>query len=83
MVTFPLENLLIAGVDSDFDYCQTTIKQLFNDKEFCSDLENIGFQLSAANSINFGRLLPQVASSSSSSPYCYLIALSCFYLFEI
>lgn len=63
MVTFPEHNLRITGVQSDFDFCQTSIKQIFNDKEFAKHLEDsCGYRLSAANSINFGRLLPQVRS---------------------
>lgn len=61
MVTFPDHNLRITGVHSDFDFCQTSIKKIFNDKEFAKHLEDsCGYHLSAANSINFGRLLPQV-----------------------
>ncbi|KAK3800723.1 hypothetical protein RRG08_003128 [Elysia crispata] len=51
-------NVKVIGVDGDFDYCQQTVKRLFLDKAFHQDLGDC--QLSVANSINWGRLLPQV-----------------------
>ncbi|PRP79885.1 threonine synthase-like 1 [Planoprotostelium fungivorum] len=60
MVTSPSKNLSVMGVRSDFDFCQTSIKSIFNDQEFTSRLSEMNVQLSAANSINWGRLLPQV-----------------------
>jgi len=53
-------HLSVIGVRSDFDFCQTSIKSIFNDTEFTSKLSTMDVQLSAANSINWGRLLPQV-----------------------
>lgn len=65
MITAP-ENTLVVGVDSDFDYCQTLVKDLLEQQAtlFGSDLK--GVQLTSANSINFGRFLPQVAFVVSS-----------------
>lgn len=47
-------NVTAFAVDGNFDDCQAIVKQAFNDK----DLENLN--LTSANSINFGRLLPQI-----------------------
>lgn len=55
------ENVFVLGVDADFDFCQTTVKRIFNNQELTEKL-NRDFQthLSSANSMNWGRLLPQV-----------------------
>jgi len=60
-------NSVVLGVDGDFDFCQSAIKKIFNDTSFCRYLQN-GFnvKLSAANSINWGRLLPQIIYHVSS-----------------
>ncbi len=60
-------SLSCTGVKSDFDFCQSSIKKIFNDNSLAKRLkENHGIQLSAANSINWGRLLPQVVYHCSS-----------------
>lgn len=59
-------NTRVIGVNSDFDFCQTTIKTIFNDSPFNNKLMNsYNVQLSAANSLNWGRLLPQVVYHAS------------------
>ncbi|XP_067683799.1 threonine synthase-like 1 [Haliotis asinina] len=61
MTTMAGENLRVIGVDSDFDFCQTTVKQIFQDEEFADVLQrDHSCKLSAANSLNWGRLLPQI-----------------------
>ena len=61
MITAPYSRLKVLSVPSDFDFCQTSIKKIFNDKEFNDKLKKEdNVCLSAANSINWGRLLPQV-----------------------
>lgn len=56
------ENVLVLWVDSDFDFCQTSVKKIFWSEEFKNELEeNFNTKLSSANSINWWRLLPQVA----------------------
>eukprot|EP01117_Protostelium_nocturnum_P004762 TRINITY_DN1726_c0_g2_i8.p1 TRINITY_DN1726_c0_g2~~TRINITY_DN1726_c0_g2_i8.p1 ORF type:complete len:721 (-),score=212.11 TRINITY_DN1726_c0_g2_i8:218-2380(-) len=60
MVTSSSSNLSVMGVESDFDFCQSSIKSIFNDTHFTHGLAQFGVKLSAANSINWGRLLPQV-----------------------
>jgi threonine synthase len=66
MTSTPLDSTHTIGVDGDFDWCQTAVKTLFNDTELAAELAaEFGVTLSAANSINWGRLLPQVVYHSS------------------
>jgi len=51
-------NVEVIGVHGNFDDCQTAVKNIFLDKELNQYLDK--FKLSSANSINLGRLLPQV-----------------------
>ena len=61
MVTQPGSNLTVFGVEGDFDACQTTVKAVFGDEPFAAELaHDHGLQLSSANSINYGRLMPQI-----------------------
>lgn len=56
------DNVFVLGVDADFDFCQSTVKKIFNDTELTQDLfKKYSLHLSSANSMNWGRLLPQVA----------------------
>ena len=74
MVSSDGRNMRVIGVKSDFDFCQTAIKTIFNDKAFSKRLaESYNVQLSAANSINWGRLLPQVVYHASA----YLDLVKC------
>nr|CCC91545.1 putative threonine synthase [Trypanosoma congolense IL3000] len=51
----------VIGVESDFDFCQRTVKDLFADNYLGRRLESeLNVRLSSANSINWGRLIPQV-----------------------
>jgi threonine synthase len=51
----------VIGVSGDFDFCQSTVKDMFEDSEFNHVIySRFGAQLTAANSINWGRLFPQV-----------------------
>lgn len=61
MVTQKGKNTTVVGVNGNFDDCQTGVKNIFNDEEFKKELDNAGFTFSSANSINIGRLFPQVA----------------------
>lgn len=66
MVSTDSPNTRVIGVNNDFDFCQTTIKTIFNDKSFNNKLaDSYNVQLSAANSLNWGRLLPQVVYHAS------------------
>ncbi|MDD3251317.1 MAG: threonine synthase [Lachnospiraceae bacterium] len=60
MVTQKGENTSVVAIHGNFDDAQTGVKKIFGDKEFAKTLEERGFQLSSANSINIGRLVPQV-----------------------
>lgn len=60
MVTQTGSNTFVVGVNGNFDDCQTGVKKLFGDKEFAKELSEKGFQFSSANSINIGRLTPQI-----------------------
>ena len=61
MLTTEGDNTFVVGVKGNFDDCQSTVKEIFGDKEFAKELANKNYQFSSANSINVGRLIPQVA----------------------
>jgi len=60
MVTQEGNNVSVVAVNGNFDDTQTEVKKIFGDKEFAEKLNDKGFELSSANSINWGRLLPQI-----------------------
>ncbi|MEG0369856.1 MAG: threonine synthase, partial [Hungatella sp.] len=60
MVTQKGKNTAVVAIHGNFDDAQTGVKEIFADKEFAHRLEEAGFQLSSANSINIGRLVPQI-----------------------
>ncbi len=59
-------NVCVVGVDGNFDNCQTGVKEIFSSEEFAKKCLTGGSILSSANSINFGRLLPQIVYYFSS-----------------
>ena len=61
MVTQKGDNTHVVGIKGNFDQAQTGVKEMFNDKELAAELDAAGFQFSSANSINIGRLVPQIA----------------------
>ena len=61
MVTQKGKNTFVVAIHGNFDDAQTGVKKIFNDRDLEKKLNESGFQLSSANSINIGRLLPQVA----------------------
>ncbi|MCI9559234.1 threonine synthase [Candidatus Ventrimonas sp. KK005] len=61
MVTQKGDNTAVVAIHGNFDDAQTGVKKIFGDLEFGKRLGAKGFQLSSANSINIGRLVPQVA----------------------
>ena len=61
MVSQEGDNVDVAAVRGNFDDTQTMVKLLFADKAFADDVAEKGYVLSSANSINFGRLAPQIA----------------------
>ena len=53
-------NTNVVAINGNFDDAQTGVKKLFGDKSLEALLESKGFQFSSANSINIGRLVPQI-----------------------
>ncbi len=60
MVTQVGDNTLVVGIDGNFDQAQTGVKKMFSDERMKEELDKNGYQFSSANSINVGRLIPQV-----------------------
>ena len=61
MITQEGENTHVFAIEGNFDDAQTGVKKIFNDADFAEKLAGMGCKLSSANSINIGRLVPQVA----------------------
>ena len=61
MITQSGDNVHVYGIRGNFDEAQTGVKNVFNDFSFADELAEKGIRLSSANSINIGRLVPQVA----------------------
>ena len=53
-------NTAVVAIHGNFDCAQSGVKAIFEDKEFAKEVEAAGYQFSSANSINIGRLVPQV-----------------------
>ena len=67
MVTQRGNNVRVYGANGNFDDCQTSVKAAFNDAEFNKKLlDEHNILLSSANSINWGRLMPQIVYYVSS-----------------
>ena len=60
MATQEGNNVFVCAVKGNFDDCQNGVKAIFTDKEMAQSLEQNGIMLSSANSINWGRLCPQI-----------------------
>lgn len=60
MVTQEGNNTHVIAIKGNFDDAQNGVKKIFNDSQFNGDLNGEGFMLSSANSINIGRLVPQI-----------------------
>ena len=60
MITQSGSNVNVCAVEGNFDDIQTGVKHIFNDSAIAEKLNKEGYFLSSANSINFGRLAPQV-----------------------
>ena len=65
------DNVQVVGVKGNFDDCQNAVKRIFSNKQFNAHLLEKNVILSSANSINFGRLVPQI--SYYFSAYCDLV----------
>ncbi|WP_330671516.1 threonine synthase [Anaeromicrobium sp.] len=60
MITQEGENTYVVGIDGNFDDAQSNVKEMFTSKEMKDHLNSLGYEFSSANSINIGRLIPQV-----------------------
>ena len=60
MVTQKGENTSVVAIHGNFDNAQSGVKAMFENKELAKKLGEAGYQFSSANSINIGRLVPQV-----------------------
>ena len=60
MLTQKGANTSVVGISGNFDDAQTGVKKIFGDKELEKEMAEAGFQFSSANSINIGRLVPQI-----------------------
>ena len=73
MVTQRGNNVSVAAVKGNFDDAQSGVKRIFTDEDYKKLLDRNGFKLSSANSINWGRLVPQIVYYFSA----YADLLSC------
>ncbi len=59
MTTQEGSNVNVCAINGNFDDAQSSVKKIFADKDFAAELDKKGYFLSSANSINWGRLVPQ------------------------
>lgn len=71
MYTQDGNNVSVVAIDGNFDDAQTGVKKIFSNKDYEEELAENGYVLSSANSINWGRLLPQIVYYVST--YCDLL----------
>lgn len=60
MVTQKGDNTSVVAIHGNFDNAQSGVKAMFENKELAKELDEAGYQFSSANSINIGRLVPQI-----------------------
>ncbi len=60
MVTQKGDNTFVVGIEGNFDDAQTGVKKLFGNEELAKWMEERSMRFSSANSINIGRLVPQI-----------------------
>ena len=72
MVTQEGANVRVFAINGNFDDAQTGVKKIFTDEKIKNTLAADNIQLSSANSINWGRLVPQIVYYVSA--YCDLLA---------
>lgn len=71
MVTQEGENVSVCAIEGNFDDAQSAVKSIFTNQEIAAKLEEKGMMFSSANSINWGRLVPQIVYYFSA--YCDLL----------
>lgn len=71
MCTQAGSNVFVSAVNGNFDDAQSGVKKIFTDKEYEKELKEKGKALSSANSINWGRLVPQIVYYFSA--YCDML----------
>ena len=71
MVTQKGSNTYVIGIHGNFDDAQNGVKQMFNNQELKEKMKANGYCFSSANSINIGRLVPQIVYYVYS--YCHLL----------
>ena len=60
MVTQKGANTSVVAIHGNFDCAQSGVKAIFENKELAKEMDEAGYQFSSANSINIGRLVPQI-----------------------
>ena len=60
MVTQKGDNTSVVAIHGNFDCAQSGVKAIFENKELAKEMDAAGYQFSSANSINIGRLVPQI-----------------------
>ena len=65
------DNVSVSGIIGNFDDAQSGVKDIFADEEYANELSECGIFLSSANSINWGRLVPQIVYYVSA--YCDMV----------
>ena len=60
MATQEGDNVCVVAVNGNFDDAQTGVKKIFTDEAYIKELDDKSYMLSSANSINWGRLVPQI-----------------------
>ncbi len=60
MVTQKGNNTTVIGIRGNFDDAQSGVKAMFGNQELAEKMDKAGYQFSSANSINIGRLVPQI-----------------------
>ncbi len=71
MITQEGKNVFVSGIKGNFDHAQTGVKTIFTDNDAKKDFFESGAVLSSANSINWGRLVPQIVYYVSA--YCDMV----------
>ncbi len=60
MVTQKGDNTFVVAINGNFDQAQTGVKTMFSNQQLAATMDAAGYQFSSANSINIGRLVPQI-----------------------